>query len=217
MLPLRKLRIFLFFLAVACIVPSLSAVIVELRVYHGKQVQCIYSGAPYSGVRECGTYGYARVFTGTVKSMTEISDTDKRLGLIPDETFLGPATEVTATVNQACMPLNEPEIQAGDKWLFYLHGHRGQDLVVPYNSRSAPVNSVSAQEEIATLRHLARLTDSGVITGRVTHLEMKENKIESVPVPDWAVTAKSFSGGPEYKVLADTNGHFEFELPPRCL
>jgi hypothetical protein len=54
----------------------------------------------------CGTFGYARVFTATVKSATEISDTDKRLELIPDEIFLGSASEVTATVNQACLPLN---------------------------------------------------------------------------------------------------------------
>ena len=31
-------------LAVACMVPSLSAVIVERREYHGKQVTCLHSG-----------------------------------------------------------------------------------------------------------------------------------------------------------------------------
>ena len=169
----------------------------------------------------CGTYGFARVFTGTVKSATEISDTDKRLQLVPDESFLGPATEVTATVNQACMPLKDPEIRAGDKWLFYLQtqqrpGQNAQEreLVLPYDSRSASLSSDAAQEEISTLRHLARLTDSGVVTGRVFRLKKKEERIESVPVSNWPLTAKSVSKGIEYKALTDRNGHFEFELPP---
>jgi hypothetical protein len=93
----------------------MSAVIVEIHMYHGKFVQCPSSGPDIFGGRACGINGYDRVFTGTVKSATEISDIDKRLVLIPDETFLGLATEVTATVNQACMPPNEPEIQAGDR------------------------------------------------------------------------------------------------------
>jgi len=171
----------------------------------------------------CGTQGFARVFTGTVKSVTPISDFDRRLELVPDETFLGPASEVTATVNQACMPLGEPEIQAGDKWLFYLQSRgwppgNGQeeqgDLVLPYDSRSGPLDSARAQEEVSTLRHLARLTDSGVITGYVTRMEMKDQKIASIPVPDWSLVAKSAASGTEYRTLTDSNGHFEFELPP---
>jgi hypothetical protein len=224
MLPSGKLRIVLFGLAVACVVPSLSAVIVELRMYHGKQIQCLHSGLGLHSPtgRICGTYGFARVFTGTVKSVTAISDTDRRLELIPEKTFLGPASEVTATVNQACMPLDEPEIQAGDKWLFYLQspwrpGQNEQEqqgeLVLPYDSRSGPLDSTSTQEEILTLRHLARLTDSGVVTGRVIRMEEAAEKIKSVPIPDWALTAKSVSSGIEYKAVTDSNGHFEFELP----
>jgi len=190
-------------------------------MYHGKQVKCIHSGLISSGGRICGTSGYARVFTGTVKSVKEISDTDKRLELIPDESFLGPATAVTATVNQACMPENEPEIQPGDKWLFYLQTQwrprqnaQDEDLVLPYDSRSGPLNLPSAQQEISTLRHLARLTDSGLIIGRVTSMKKKEGKIEAVPVSDWSLIAKGASTGIEYKTLTDTNGHFEFEVPP---
>src|SRR5882724_4149401 len=127
----KKLRLCMFVMAVTCLVPSLSAVMTEIRMYHGKQIQCTHSGLRSSGGRVCGTFGYARVFTGTVKSVTEISFTDKRLVLIPEEVFLGPATEVTATVNQGCLPPNEPEIKAGDRWLFYLQspwrlGHDAQ-------------------------------------------------------------------------------------------
>ena len=221
MLPSKKWRLCLFVMAVTCLVPSLSAVIMEIRMYHGKQIQCMHSGLCGSGGRVCGTYGYARVFTGTVKSVTEISFTDKRLVLIPEEVFLGPASEVTATVNQGCLPLNEPELKDGDRWLFYLQSpgfpgteEKAKELVLPYDSRSGPVDSVSAREEISTLRHLARLTDSGVITGHVTRVEMKDQKIDSVPVSEWALTAKSVSSGIEYNSLTDSNGHFEFELPP---
>jgi hypothetical protein len=205
----------LFALAVILSIPSLSAVVVELREYHGRFVPCPPSFSLDYEVRACGIYGYDRVFTGTVKASTAISDTERRLVLIPDEIFLGPATEITATVKQACLPVNETEIQAGDRWLFYLkRRHPLQpELVLPTNSRSGPLTSASTQEEISTLRHLKRLTDSGVITGVVTHAEMKDQKVETVPVPDWAVMAKPFSNRPAHKVLTDSNGHFEFELP----
>jgi hypothetical protein len=86
--------------------------------------------------------------------------------------------------------------------------------VLPYDSPSGPLFSSSVQENISTLRHLARLTDSGIITGRVTRMEMTDDeKLHSVPVPDWGVTAKPVSGGTEYNALTDSDGHFEFELP----
>src|SRR5580692_8606215 len=204
MLLSKKWRLCLFVIAVTGLVPSLSAVIMEIRMYHGKQISCMYSGLHSSAGRECGTYGYARVFTGTVKSVNEISFTDKRLVLIPEEIFLGAASEVTATVNQGCLPPDEPEIKAGDRWLFYLQSpgfpgtkEKAKELVLPYGSRSGPLDSVSVQEEISTLRHLALLTHSGVITAHVTRLEKKDQKIDSVPVSDWALTAKSGSSGIE--------------------
>lgn len=60
------------------------------------------------------------MFVGTVRSAVKISETDKRLDLIPDEVFAGDSSELTASVNQACLPKNEPEIKAGDRWLFYV-------------------------------------------------------------------------------------------------
>ena len=170
----RIRRASLFAVAIILSVPSLSAQVAELREYHGKLIPCpprFYVGYE---VRACGIHGYDRVFTGTVKSASEISDTERRLVLIPDEIFLGPASEVTVTVNQACMPINEQQIQAGDRWLFYLKRPRsrqdGQSEVwLPTNGRSGPLTSASTQEEISTLRHLEYLTDSGVIAGVVTH------------------------------------------------
>src|ERR1039458_9230848 len=121
MLPPRKWRPCLFALAVVLVVPSLSAVIVELREWHGKQIQCIHGGLSFFAPKACGTQGYARVFTGTVQSVTETSDTDRRLEITQDEVFRGDYIGmVTATVNQACLTPNDPEIKPGDSWLFYL-------------------------------------------------------------------------------------------------
>jgi hypothetical protein len=208
MLPL-KWRFHVFVLAGACFVPCLSAEIREIRVYHGKKVQCIHGGFSMIGRgRVCGTEGYARVFSGTVKSAIEISDTDKKLTLIPDEVFSGDRdSEVTATVDQACMPQGQPEIQAGQKWLFYLG--EGGDL--PFDSPSKPL--AEAQDDIATLRHLARLTGhEAIITGSVERIGETEDKLNPVPVANRKVVAKGVLG--EYVASTNSHGHFEFELPP---
>jgi hypothetical protein len=56
-----------------------------------------------------------------VQSVAEITFTDRRLRIVPDEVFLGNVSgEVTATVNQACLAAGLPEIKAGDKWVFYI-------------------------------------------------------------------------------------------------
>ncbi len=204
MLPPRNWRRFVLVVAIVCVIPSLYASLVGMREYHGKKVICVYSGAVgFSGGgvgRVCGSQSYARVFTGTVRSAVEISDTDKRLELVPDETFLGDsASEVTATVNQACLPEDQPEIQPGDKWLFYLYRDgKTNTLIVPYESPSKPLKQ--AQEDIATLRHLARLTDSGIVTGHAGHVGHK-------------VVAKRVPDGAEYSALTDANGHYELEVP----
>jgi hypothetical protein len=87
-----KLRLFTFVLAAAGVVPSLSAVISGTREYHGKKVTCLYGGASIAQ-HSLGVYSRARlyrqVFTGTVQSAVEITDTDKRLEVTPDEIFLG--------------------------------------------------------------------------------------------------------------------------------
>ena len=220
MLPPRKWRLPVFFLAATCLLPSLAAEIRETRVYHGKKVQCIHRGfSMIGGGRVCGTQGYARVFTGTVRSAVEISDTDKRLQITPDEVFLGgPIGEVTATVDQACLPQNQPEIQPGDKWLFYLrsYGFPGTDgtaseLFLPLDSPSKPLSQ--AQDDIETLRHLAQLTDSAILTGNVGRIGETYDKVNPVPVPNRKVVAKGVLGI-EHIAFTDDHGHFEFELPP---
>lgn len=224
----RKWRLCVFVLSVACLVPSLFAEIRETRVYHGKKVQCIHGGNYLNPIQTCGTQFYARVFTGTVKSIVDISDTDKRLVLIPDEVFVGPASEVTATVNQACMPLNEPEIQSGDKWVFYLRspGFSPNDttvreLSVPYDSPSKPLSQ--GQDDIAMLWHLARLTDKGILTGNVERIGEAYDNLNPTPVANLKIVAKSVSNGAEYGAVTNRNGvkssfsRFAITKSPRLL
>jgi hypothetical protein len=166
MLPVGIWRFLAFVLAAVCVVPSLSAVIVEEREYHGKKVTCVHGGAWIAQSAQ-GAYtralGYEQVFTGTVQSVVELTDTDRRLEITPDEVFRGDAAgKITATVNQACMPQNLPEIKSGDRWLFYLitkrYFHReanppyitSDGLMVHFDSPSKPVSQ--AQNDICLLR-----------------------------------------------------------------
>jgi hypothetical protein len=155
MLRSRKLRLLLCPLAFICWVPSLSASIVEGRLYHGKVVHCVHGGG-WINEPQLGVFSRARLYdlvmTGTVDSAVEISFTDKRLQIVPDEVFLGHATgAITATVNQACLPEGLPEIKAGDKWIFYLRTNvNTADFWVISDSPSMPVSQ--ARYDICLLR-----------------------------------------------------------------
>jgi hypothetical protein len=146
-----------------------------------------------------GTQRHARIFTGTVKSATEVGDIHKRLQLIPDEVFLGDSIgEVTAVTNQACL---HTEIDVGQKWLFYLDPAQEipDQLVLGYDGPSKPI--AEAQSDIAMLRHLSKLTDSGILIGHVGH-------------PGHKVVAKRLSDSAEFSAIASDTGDYEFELQP---
>jgi hypothetical protein len=168
-------RLLVFVSSFLCIAPHLSALVIEGRTYHGKRVDCVHGGA-WISERNLGAYSRARlykeqVFTGTVQSAIEISFTDKRLQIIPDEILFGDvAREITATVNQACLPENLPEIKAGDKWLFflrtkqYLHPDANppyittDGLIVDFESPAKPVSL--AEYDICNLRRHSDLAES---------------------------------------------------------
>jgi hypothetical protein len=207
MLAKRKSRLVLAVLAVACMVPSLSAVIVEIRVYHGKQVQCIHSGM--RGVaRLCGTEGYARVFTGVVSSSVEVGHTDKLLQLVPDEVFVGDSSEVTVITNQACL---DTDIEAGDKWLFYLYRDPKSDkLILSYDGPSKPIGK--AEDDVSMLRSLGLVTDTGIIIGTIKRLG-ETGDVMPTPLANHKVVAKNVKSGGEYSTSTSEGGHFTFELP----
>jgi len=226
MLPLQKWLPLLFVFAVTFLAPILAAETHDLS--HGKKGACYIrlngpSFGPLNGPSwYCGTHGYARVFTGTVRSTVYVSETETRLELIPDEVFVGDKSELTATVNQACLSENEPEIKAGDKWLFYVRSKRYWDretrlvntdgLEVAYDSPSKPVSE--AEDDVATLKHLAGLTDKGILAGNVVRIGATVETLNPTAVPNHRVVATSVQSGTEYTSFTNVNGHFELELPP---
>jgi hypothetical protein len=205
----RKWRLGFVVLAVACTVPPLSAVIVEVRQYHGKQVMCAHSGL--MGVaKACGTEGYARVFTGIVRSAVEVGDTDKRLEIVPDEVFVGDSSEATAITNRACL---DTDVQAGDKWLFYLYRdpNNKDTLVLGYDSPSKPIGE--AEDGISLLRDLGHLQTTGILIGTIYHLGGDPEAARQTPLADHKVVAKNVANGTEYTAYTNEKGYFKFDLP----
>src|SRR5271169_1085973 len=182
----------------------------EARDYHGKQIICYIRGREGS----CGIGdGYEAVFIGTVVSVTETANSEKRLQLMPEEVFFGAvAGSLTVTTDQGeCFG----DFQAGDKWLFYLQREpKTKSLLLKYASPTRPIADAQAQIEI--LRRLAHLNGSGIIMGEVTEPIWNDNKWEtSIPVPDHKIIAKQPVNGREYTAFTDNDGHYEFEpVPP---
>jgi hypothetical protein len=172
MLPSRRRAVLIFALCVtsALIISSASAQVIEMRNYRGKQITCVTSGLQGFG-GSCETRDHSEdVFIGSVVSATAITATEKRLQLVPEEVFDGNATGlVTVTTSQAaCLG----DIEPGDKWLFYLkRDDKTKILLLAYGSPSKPITD--AQAEIALLRRLAQMNDSGTYHGssNTAHLE----------------------------------------------
>ena len=203
----HKLGLGLAVLAISCVVPTLSAVIVEVRQYHGKQVTCAHSGL-IGVAKACGTEGYARVFTGVVRSSVEKGDTDKLLELVPDEVFIGDSSDVTAITNQACL---NSDIQAGDKWLFFLYRDpESVTLVLGYDSPSKPISE--AEDDISLVRDLGHLKKTGILLGTIQHLSETEDA-KAAPLANHKVVAKNVKNGSEYTALTNQKGHFRLDLP----
>ena len=217
MLAPRYIRLAVSALAVACLSPSLAGEIRARRIYHGKEVECVYGGAALSNpVRSCGTRGYDRVFTASVASVTQMSDEEDLLTLVPDEVFLGDTVgETTATVNQACL-LNGPEIKVGDQWLFYLRRDHADpsshELRLPVEGPSKPLSD--AQDEIAALRHLAQDADSAVLLGKVDHIGETYDHPNRQPLANHKMIATNLDSGSDYTAVTDSSGRYKFELPP---
>lgn len=158
MLPSRKWRMLVTLVAFVHLVPHLSAVVVESRMYHGKKVNCVHGGAWYSQ-RSLGAYSRARIYhelvvVGTVQSVVEISFADRRLRIVPEEILFGEiAGDITATVNQACLAEDLPEIKAGDKWLFFLRPikHLHPDANPPYITTDGLMVDVESHAEPVSL------------------------------------------------------------------
>jgi hypothetical protein len=191
----------------------LWAQIVESDGQGTKNATCTVAGS-WSFARICGARAYARVFAGTVLSVTDIPGFNKRLELVTDVSFSGDNPgKVSAVVNQACMPPTLPPFRTGDKWLFYLQPGKNADVfTLPFNGPSKPI--AQAQTDIELLSRVARLTNLGIVTGQVRRAIPKGQTWDAVPVPGRPVIANRKSDGAEFSVLSDKSGHFELELVP---
>lgn len=184
---------------------------------------CGFVGSSLEGINQwsIGGQGYSRVLTGTVRSATNVSDTDKQLEIIPDEAFVGDKAVVTATVNEACLPNNKPEIKAGDQWLFYIrpkpyviettHRVATRGLEIPWYGPSKPV--AEAEDDIATLRRMGELADDGILTGHVVRIGETFDNLNPRALPNHKVIAKNLDTGTEYTGFTNSKGRFEIELP----
>ncbi len=195
-------------LALVCLTSSLSAVVVEIREYHGKRVFCARSGL-MGLAKACGTEGYARVFTGVVRSSVEAGDTDKLLELVPDEVFLGDSSNATVVTNQACL---SADIEVGDKWLFYLYRDPKSDaLVLSFDSPSGPISE--AEETLSSLRDLGHLKSTGLLIGTIRDLGSDSEVTEATPFANHEMVARNVASGAKYTSHTNETGHFKFELP----
>ena len=205
---------------------SALLVVAEARDIPHKQKtdgRCVSTGSALEGPNQWSIVGqqYTRVFTGIVRSAEHVSDSDKRLELVPDEVFVGDKSAVTATVMEACLPEDEPELKVGDKWLFYIrpkpyvdeitHHISTRGFEVPWYSPSRPVSE--SHDDIATLRRMGQLTDKGILTGHVVRIGETVDNLNPTAVPNHKVIAKNLSTGTECTAFTNSTGRFEFELP----
>lgn len=195
--------------------PRLGAQITELRDYHGKTISCMLSGLRGFAM-PCGLDGdYAYILIGSVLSVADESDDEKRLRLQPEEIFLGdPAGELTVTTNQGdCLG----EITPGDRWLFYLQRNdQTNQLTLAYGSGSGPV--AGAEGAITQLQRLVGMTNLGIIRGSVQDSIWQDQDgsrwEEFRDVVKHKIVATKKSDGTEHWALTDKNGNYEFEPLP---
>jgi hypothetical protein len=192
--------------------PSGFAQIVELRENQGQLFSCVRSGL-HGFSSSCGAnQGYEKVFLGTVVDITELSENEKRLRLSSEEVFFGSGgQEITADTNQGiCLP----EIHLGDRWLFFLQKvDNSRTLRLGYEGPSQP--EAQATEQIAALRRLSHLKDSGMVTGNVTQVMVGPDKIRTyLPVPRHKITARQAVSGTVFNALTNSEGLYEFQSLP---
>src|SRR5215472_9907017 len=216
--PLNSLADLIPVLAVACLFASTPAraQITDIRDYHGKTIYCSRSGLR-GFASSCGIISeYAYIFVGSVLSATQLSDSEKRLELRPQELFLGDAaSSLTVTTSQAeCLG----DIQPADRWLFYLQrDDPSKQLVLAYGSPSQPI--AEATESLAMLRRLWKMTNSGILIGYVQKTLQDNDQhglkwTEHTSVSNHKIIAKRISDGAEYSAYSNTDGKYEFPQLP---
>jgi hypothetical protein len=194
----------------------LASQIIQMGEHKGKTISCGRSGlSGWAGPCPLDADKYTYIFTGTVLSSNDTSDSQKRLQITPHEMFRGvPSTELTVLAEQdECLP----ELRVGEEWLFYLRGDgKAHSLVLAYGSLSKPIGE--AQQEISTLRRMIAMSDSGLIIGNVSHYMRDDSdgrkSTTAELVSNHKVSAVRQSDGAEYSAISDNDGNYEFEPVP---
>jgi hypothetical protein len=203
-------RRLLALLALASSCPAIArAQIITLEKIGDKTIACSHSGLT-STFKDCGARAdwYTYVFVGLISEVTPVENDEKQIQLVPEEVFLGtPATALTVLTSQAdCMR----EFKVGDRWLFYLRKVKGEPIVLDYYANeSVPV--ADAQDQILTLRRLARIGNLAVLRGQVVRGEISDAEA----VPNAQVVATRQSDGSQSFCTTGPEGRYEFPpLPP---
>jgi hypothetical protein len=207
----------LYLLAIVAVIsspvlPYACAQIIMLQEYRGHEIACSQSGLHGFSSRCGADEGYAQVFTGSVLSVTEVSANERALLVQPEEIFFGtPADRVSVTTAEAgCLP----DMQAGDKWLFYLRKEPKSDrMSLEYGSPSGPIEDRNA--DIALLRSLASMSGSGLIKGDVSKGDPDEDgSVLYTSISNHKIVATSAKDGETYTASTDAEGSFQFEPLP---
>jgi len=181
------------------------ATAVESGEQQVKGAACGVFGLPFT-VSTCGGKGWARILTGTIKTVANVDDRTTRLQIAPDEIFLGDNSEATAITTQDCL---RPQLHPGGGWLFYLVRDVRNNLLIGVRSKPIAV----ADYDIALLRRLPQLTNAGILIGAVMRVGDTTDTYNPMPLANHKVVAKSVTGGRDYATYTDYKGRFEIELP----
>jgi hypothetical protein len=187
---------------------------------HDKVLTCIISN-DYLGIADsCGLDGgFEYIFVGSILSVNKINaspDSEYRLRLKPEEIFLGSPAGVliTSTSQETCFP----EFKPGDRWLIFLRREENsRELIMFGSDLSKP--ETDAKDEIALLRSLVRMKDTGIVKGWVGHLKRDKTYHDTpgytaIPDANHKIIAKRWDTGAQYTAISNKEGNFEFEPLP---
>jgi protocatechuate 3,4-dioxygenase beta subunit len=210
----RAISAFLTAAAFVFLVPAVSAQVTESREELADILECmIFTDTGFTS--DCGVdhLNNEFVFVGTILTSAKTADKEFRLELRPEESFLGaPPNKLEVITKQgSCQPAFVP----GDRWLFYLwRDKESQALYLEYMGGSEPEKD--AQGQIAQLRRLAGMDQTGILRGSVARVDEIHNdggtpEVEDIPLSNHRVIATSEDGKP---LIASTNKDGDFEFQP---